>query len=653
MTGLMAEWPGRWIGAAEAAAAATAAAAAKMQQPGGRQNDHGGWPPHGSSAAISCSRWILDAYIAVEQQQFGLGCCRGRSCCQASPQAVQCFQAIAQEGQDFMDTELSHVALMAHLDDTHFLDVDNDFLEEWKTINSGYIADDSDIEPRLPCASDAPEPPKRRCISLMRDGSASDQQPDPIDADAAGQPDSTPLDSAAMSCMLSSMSCLCFLPTCVSCTRHPAPTTSCRLSSQGSLPAVLDHERACAQCSCFAAGCTTCNPVVDAGDSSTTSSRTCGAAAFHRATHHFDSTPLDSAAAGQPDKESVLPRVICKSRASKAAEVLGLSTADIKFLVAMRAPLILWQCLWFMKMTMGVVCRDLLCLDAFAGLGHVAAQWTRENMCACTYEILDDMENENILSPRGFLRLLLLCMRLARGGMAHWGTVCSSWVWICRGTSKRSSFNWAGDTSRTFVAEGNSMVSRMTVCLILISMRCGDWILEQPATSLMHMHERFDGFVKRLDDLKSKGARGGVKRCYMWMGGHGAATAKPTVLRGTVPWLSLLKAPLNRAALKATAASTPQVVRELEPHSDGRRRVTGEKDTLKATQEYPVGYAQAIFKHWRFHVSREEQAIESSDEEDASDVEFEFQPWHEGHFEADAAFIGLHPNELPAGLGTR
>ena len=49
--------------------------------------------------------------------------------------------------------------------------------------------------------------------------------------------------------------------------------------------------------------------------------------------------------AGQPKSEP-LPRAICKSRASKAAEVLGVSTADIKFLVAVQAPLILWQCLF-------------------------------------------------------------------------------------------------------------------------------------------------------------------------------------------------------------------------------------------------------------------------------------------------------------------
>ena len=119
-----------------------------------------------------------------------------------------------------------------------------------------------------------------------------------------------------------------------------------------------------------------------------------------------------------------------------------MSTAQIKYLVRVRAPLILWQAFVFMKLTLGPVCQDLMCLDAFAGVGHVFAQWAQADMSACTYEMLDDNVNEDILSSQGFLRLLLYCMRLSSEGLAHWGTVCSSWVWMCRATSKISSSNW-------------------------------------------------------------------------------------------------------------------------------------------------------------------------------------------------------------------
>ena len=110
---------------------------------------------------------------------------------------------------------------------------------------------------------------------------------------------------------------------------------------------------------------------------------------------------------------------------------------------------------------------------------------------------------------------------------------------------------------------------------------------------------------------------------------------------------------MDKAAFKATEASRPQVVKELTPHPDGKRRVTCGRDTLKETQEYPEGYAQAVLKHWSCQHELHAQVVDSSDEEDASDVEFEFERWHEGHFEADAAFIRIQPNELPAGLGMR
>ena len=137
------------------------------------------------------------------------------------------------------------------------------------------------------------------------------------------------------------------------------------------------------------------------------------------------------------------------------------------------------------------------------------------------------------------------------------------------------------------------------------------------------------------------------------MGAYGAATPKPTQLRGSPLWLSLLKKPLDRAAFKAAEASRPQVVKELQPHADGKRRVSGEKDTLKATQEYPEDYAKAVFTNWSSHRDLHTQVIDSTDEEDSSDLDFEFEPWHEGHFEADAAFMGMQPDELPAGLGMR
>ena len=272
--------------------------------------------------------------------------------------------------------------------------------------------------------------------------------------------------------------------------------------------------------------------------------------------------------------------------------------------------------------------------------GHVFSHWSGADLMAESYEILDDPVNENILCPQGFLRLLLYCMRLAHDGLIHWGTVCSWWVWMCRGTSKRSAWNWKGDTSRQFVADGNDMVSRMVICLMLVTMRGGDWLLEQPASSLMHVHERLEKCL----------AMSKTSKVYMWMNAYGALTPKPSVLRGTPSWIVSLKRPLDKAEFKRTEGSRPQVVKQLNPHPDGKRRVTGEKAELKQTQEYPVAYAEKVFECWQAHRhSRRTEIIESDSEND--DLNIQLEEWPEARMDNVSAFIGMQPGQLPAGLG--
>ena len=106
---------------------------------------------------------------------------------------------------------------------------------------------------------------------------------------------------------------------------------------------------------------------------------------------------------GQPESQPTpaMPQVVLKSRVAKAAEALGVTPLQLRYLVAVQAPLILWQCLFFMKTTLGPICRDLLCVDSFAGVGHVFSQWSGANLMAETFEILDDPVNENMFVSSG------------------------------------------------------------------------------------------------------------------------------------------------------------------------------------------------------------------------------------------------------------
>lgn len=59
--------------------------------------------------------------------------------------------------------------------------------------------------------------------------------------------------------------------------------------------------------------------------------------------------------------------------------------------------------------------------------------------------------------PRGgFIRALQLVLRLRVGGLLHAGPPCSSWVWVSRGSTKRTRANPMGCAKLPATAEGNT-----------------------------------------------------------------------------------------------------------------------------------------------------------------------------------------------------
>ena len=72
------------------------------------------------------------------------------------------------------------------------------------------------------------------------------------------------------------------------------------------------------------------------------------------------------------------------------------------------------------------------------------AYWRAEKK-AIAYEIDDDSTNCNFIGTTGFLVALMIAMSIIPGGGFLAAPVCSTWVWINRGTSKRSSWDPLGD----------------------------------------------------------------------------------------------------------------------------------------------------------------------------------------------------------------
>ena len=73
---------------------------------------------------------------------------------------------------------------------------------------------------------------------------------------------------------------------------------------------------------------------------------------------------------------------------------------------------------------------------------------------------LDHFENcESTRTRQGFIRALAYILQLQVSGLLHCGPPCSSWVWVSRGSTKRTRYNVLGSKKSKSAAEGNTSVA--------------------------------------------------------------------------------------------------------------------------------------------------------------------------------------------------
>lgn len=125
------------------------------------------------------------------------------------------------------------------------------------------------------------------------------------------------------------------------------------------------------------------------------------------------------------------------------------------------------------------------------------------------------------------------------------------------------------------------MTARMAMCLWLLTCKQCTWVLEQPRSSLMELHP----YLQELKDVF------GWNAIHTFMGAFGAETQKPTKLKANCRWLNTLKRSIS-AEDRARMGPSDTAIR-LAPHPCGKKRCSG-SSTLKQTQEYPQGYADAV-----------------------------------------------------------
>ena len=214
---------------------------------------------------------------------------------------------------------------------------------------------------------------------------------------------------------------------------------------------------------------------------------------------------------------------------------------------------------------------------------QVTKAWAESGYRAVPLEILLNPEYMDILSPKGFVLGLLIALKCkTMRSFAMLATVCSTWVFMNRGTSGRSIWRPMGDYWKPSVKAANIMVSRMVLLKYILEAKRVFWMLEQPVSSIQTEHFRLQEFAA---NMVSAGTP--LRRAFTWMGAFNAETAKGSVLYSTRPDVSKFARELPGSFV----ANKHDVFRS-SVDKNGRTRVSGGAD-LKSTQGYTHEFGRA------------------------------------------------------------
>jgi len=202
-----------------------------------------------------------------------------------------------------------------------------------------------------------------------------------------------------------------------------------------------------------------------------------------------------------------------------------------------------------------------------------------------SFDIKKNHRTMNINNTTGFIHGLVKACTTKPGGFGHLGIVCSSWVFMSSGTSKRSIDRPHGDLSQPSVRRGNKMVARSMIFFWIFKALCCWAMVEQPQGSVMQHYKRFQrALAMRLF------------RLHIWMGEFGARTVKGTWLYSTHK--KLVKEIQNHRTRRNPACNA-NLVKKTNRH--GERQVTANQKELKKSQTYPIDFGRAVAKVYRNH----------------------------------------------------
>lgn len=166
----------------------------------------------------------------------------------------------------------------------------------------------------------------------------------------------------------------------------------------------------------------------------------------------------------------------------------GLTAGMSKRLTACGAPSVLFDVLAYLHKTCKID-RNLHMVEFFSGVGNLHREFDRDGLRTVHFELAEGPDMD-LLSTTGLLKAVKACLRLRPGGLAWFGTPCSSFVWVNRFTSGRTLSEPLGNVGLRYVQQANQLAGTTALLAMLVSCQHCFFAIEQPASSLLEAHPR-------------------------------------------------------------------------------------------------------------------------------------------------------------------
>ena len=302
-------------------------------------------------------------------------------------------------------------------------------------------------------------------------------------------------------------------------------------------------------------------------------------------------------------KQSVeIPPQVGESKSSRRARLCGIEPSTVRKLMRAGWPIAMFNLLAVIAATFPLIPRDVQCVEYFSGVGQVAKAFREASLNTRTFDIIADADLQNLNTSAGLVTALALALSLAARGVAHWATVCSTWIFLSRGSTGRRSGRVWGLPGRAYITENvavaNAQATRMIMICLLLTFRKVCFILEQPLSSIMHELPLWSCIPRQLS------------KKHTHMGSFGALTPKPTWLLSAHTWHQGLCRPLPADFVNMNSGTVTK-----STGADGVTKVAG-GPRLKETQAYPPAYGVAVQQEWQQWVNAEG---DDNDDDDGSE----------------------------------